>query len=313
MRGSVNTLLFCFLMNSVYAQDVLFTQPTNPGNILNPAFNGVDSSMQIKVGSRLQWPKINGTYFTNFISWNSYITKTNGYAGFRCVSDNSGKGILKTKSLYFFYAQLIKINKNFIFKPAVEFGIIEKKLDWTKLNYGDQIDSRNGFVYQTQNQTIKSKTRYFDINIGGLFQYKKLTLGLNAHHITQPNESVINGSSPLPMRYGVQLGYRFTISSCTIQPYFFYQKQQNFYQLMIGSQFRFFDVVNLLFAWRQKDAAIFGLGYAGRKFSVIYSYDYFISKLTNQTGGSHELTFGMRFLKFKTHKKFAQTYSVFAN
>ena len=82
------------------------------------------------------------------------------------------------------------VNREFSIKAGLQAGFFQKSLDRTKLNFGDMIDARRGFVWNT-NEQIPSQTKTnLDFSAGLLGYSKKYFVGLAVHHITQPEEGL---------------------------------------------------------------------------------------------------------------------------
>ena len=76
------------------------------------------------------------------------------------MSDNEGAGILNTTSAGLMYAYRLNISRTFTISAALQANIVQKKLDWNKLSFGDMIDPRYGVIYQTQ-ETMPKETKNF--------------------------------------------------------------------------------------------------------------------------------------------------------
>jgi type IX secretion system PorP/SprF family membrane protein len=126
---------------------------------------------------------------------------------------------------------------------------------------------------------------------------KMFFLGFAAHHLTQPDEGLIS-SSKLPMKLTVHGGATIPVggkgSGTTISPNILYQQQQDFRQLNLGLYVTKGAVVGGLW-YRNNDAFIVLIGMQKGMFKIGYSYDVTISKLSNASAGSHELSLGMQF------------------
>lgn len=134
-----------------------------------------------------------------------YISKTNGYGGVRFQNDNQA-GTINTGYASLLYGQNISVG-NILIRPAIELGYGCIQVDWSKLTYGDMINSQN-INYQTGDVPANTRT-FVDVNVGTVVAYKNLTVGISAHHINKPNVSVIEGEkSLLEARMGAQISYQ---------------------------------------------------------------------------------------------------------
>ncbi|HRE96129.1 MAG TPA: type IX secretion system membrane protein PorP/SprF, partial [Flavobacteriales bacterium] len=82
----------------------------------------------------------------------------------------------------------------------------QKSLDWSKLTFGDMIDPRRGFVYQTGDVPRGGSVGNMDFSAGILGFSENFYIGFSAHHLTEPNESLVTGTSPLPMKLSGHAG-----------------------------------------------------------------------------------------------------------
>ena len=68
----------------------------------------------------------------------------------------------------------------------------KKFLDWDKLTFGDMIDPRRGFIYQTGDVPRGNGRRgFFDVSMGAVGFSKHFFFGGAVHHINRPDESMI--------------------------------------------------------------------------------------------------------------------------
>jgi type IX secretion system PorP/SprF family membrane protein len=226
------------------AQDPAFTQFYANPLYLNPAFAGSVRCPRFALAYRNQWPNIQGTYSTYSASYDQHVDALSGGIGIMAWADDAGKGTLKTQSYSGIYSYQLNVSRTFSIKAGFQATYQTKKLDWTKLNFGDQIDDRNGFIYKTLEQNPDNKSGIFDVSAGFLGFTKRYFFGFAAHHITQPNESVLgsNGNSPLPRKFTGHAGAMIPLGNIQneafISPNILFMKQNNFQQLNLGLYFQ---------------------------------------------------------------------------
>ena len=126
-------------------------------------------------------------------------------------------------------------------------------------------------------------------------------IGFAAHHLTQPNESLITGNSPLPMKLSGHAGAviplsnsKYSTNDAKISPNIMYRYQGTFQQLNMGLYLISKSLVGGVW-YRNKDSFIALVGINTQNFKIGYSYDVTVSKLTNASGGSHEVSLGINF------------------
>lgn len=293
-------------LGDLFAQDPEFTQFYANPLYLNPAFAGTARCPRICLNYRNQWPGITGTFVTYSASYDQHIDGISGGVGFLFTNDRAGQATINTTNISGIYSYQLNITREFSMKVGLQATYAQKSVDWSKLNFGDMIDPRRGFVYNTTEvQPVTSRTNV-DFSAGLLGYSRRYFFGFAVHHITEPDEGFL-GQSKLPMKYTghagavIPIGGRYGDSG--ISPNVLYQKQGDFQQLNLGIYFNKGPLVGG--AWyRNQDSFILLLGFQQDLFKFGYSYDVTVSKLTNATAGSHELSFQMQFECKPKKKKF---------
>ena len=303
MRKIKFLLILCFLVSQsqqIYAQDPTFTQFYANPLYLNPAFAGSNKCPRISLNYRNEWPNLSGNYITYSTSYDKYLKNIKGGLGLLATYDQQGKGTISTSMLGLIYSYHLKVNRKFTMLFGARAAYYQKSLDVTKLTFGDMIDPRKGFIYNTGDILQNASRQFFNASLGVLGFSKNFYAGLALHHINQPNESMItNGTSQQKMRITAHAGATITLvkgargtKSTSLMPNIIFQYQQGFMEMNIGTYVKY---GNLTFgAWfRNKDAFILSLGLQTKSFRVGYSYDITVSKLNNGTSyGSHEVSMG---------------------
>ena len=295
--------ILCFLVSNqqeVFAQDPTFTQFYANPLYLNPAFAGSNKCPRISMNYRNEWPNLSGNYVTYSASYDKYVKNIKGGIWLLATYDQQGRGTISTSMLGLIYSYHLKVNRKFTLLFGARAAYYQKSLDVTKLTFGDMIDHRKGFIYNTGDILQNASRQFFNASIGAVGFSKNFYAGLALHHINQPNESMItNGVSPQKMRITAHAGAIISLvkgargtKSTTLMPNIIFQYQQGFMEMNIGTYVKH---GNLTFGtwFRNKDAFILSLGIQTKSFRVGYSYDITVSKLNNGTSyGSHEVSMG---------------------
>ena len=223
------------------------------------------------------------------------------------MTDAAGEGTIINTSFNFIYSLPINIGDIITIRLGTQASYVKKIVDWSKLRFGDQIDPRRGWIYQTQEQQGKDIVLYPDFSAGVLLNTVKientfsLQGGIAVHHITEPDESFFSSTdtSRLPRKYSVHGGFTYylrsdSVGDVSITPLFLFQMQQEFMQLNLGLTFQrkkgFIGTY-----YRNGDSFILFAGTEILGVRFAYSYDATFSKLGNPkdgTHGAHEISWG---------------------
>jgi type IX secretion system PorP/SprF family membrane protein len=282
------------------AQDPTFTQFYANPLYLNPAFAGSHGCPRFALNYRNEWPSLSGNYVTYSASYDQYFKNISGGFGVLATHDQQGQGTINTSMLGLVYSYHLTLGRKWKMMFGARAAWYQKFLDWDKLTFGDMIDPRRGFIYATGDVPRGGSRGFFDASAGTVIFNKHFFAGFAAHHLNTPNESMIIGDSPLPMRFTghmgaeIQLGRQSKYSNGTsIMPNVIYQYQNGFQELSVGTYVKY-GAFNVGFWYRNKDAFIMTIGVNTGKFKLGYSYDVTVSKLNNGvSGGSHEISLGL--------------------
>jgi type IX secretion system PorP/SprF family membrane protein len=300
-------LVFTVLLGDLKAQDPQFTQFYANPLYLNPAFAGTARCPRICMNYRNQWPNISGpTYVTYSSSFDMHFDALAGGVGALITTDDQGNGTLKTTNASIIYAYQAVVNRSFSLKFGLQATYMQKTLDKTKLNFGDMIDARRGFVWNTQEVVPSVSKKNVDFSAGILGYSKNYFFGIAVNHINQPDEGLL-GTSQLPLKFTGHAGAIIPLggkgNESYLSPGILFQAQQKFQQLNIGLQYVQGAFVAGLW-YRNSDAVIALVGVQNANFKFGYSYDVTISKLSGNTAGSHEISLQIQFECKKKSRKY---------
>ena len=304
---------------SVTAQDPQFSQFYAAPLYLNPAFAGSTQQGRVGMNYRNQWPAIDANFTTISAFADFYIEDKNSGVGALLTRDYVGIVGLQSISFALQYAYQLKLTKEWSFRPGVQVGIINRSINFGSLTFGDQFDPSTGTITKGTAEALNTgQSKFFpDISFGGLFFSKNAWLGVAAHHITQPNQSILGSKDNLDMKVSVHGGYKIFFRpgmlgtgvfarprERSIAPVAQYRHQglsdqmdvgmyYTFEPLIIGTWYRGipFKSVNG-FANNESVVLLVGLTLKGEKdiLNIGYSYDFTISKLGPGSGGAHEFS-----------------------
>jgi type IX secretion system PorP/SprF family membrane protein len=308
-RVLFSLLVFAVFFSDLRAQDPQFTQFYANPLYLNPAFAGTARCPRISMNYRNQWPALSGRYVTYSVSGDMHIDALAGGIGVLVTQDDQANGTLKTTNASLLYSYQAVINREFSLKFGLQATYMQKSLDVASLNFGDMIDPRRGFVWNTNEAIPSNNKTAADFSAGLLGYSKNYFFGFAAHHINQPDEGLL-GTSKLPVKFTAHAGAIIELEKggeSYISPNILFQSQQDFKQLNLGLYYVKGPFVAGLW-YRNADAVIALIGIKNDNFQAGYSYDITVSQLAGNTAGAHEISVQLKF-ECKTKRKKYRTIS----
>ncbi len=304
-------------LKDLKAQDPQFSQFYAAPLYINPAFTGASEYTRVGVNYRNQWPNLQSSFTTFSFYADHFLYKYNSGIGMIITSDTEGQAGLKSTNIGLSYAYQLKINDNLVFRPGIQYNFFNRNAGFQNLIFANQIDPITGAIDPTITDPSiidRSLTVSFgDLSVGGVLYSRRLFLGAAVQHLTEPNQSLIDGNSPLAQRMTIHGGIKFqlgrgplrkdltyTYAERSITPVFQYKTQGGFSQLDVGA-FVHLEPINLGIQYRgvpfkqfenfpNNEALIFSLGITTNNFNIGYSFDYTISELGIEAGGAHEFS-----------------------
>lgn len=302
------SMLLFLESGTLVAQDAHFSQFFANPLYLNPAFAGANVCPRVTAHFRDQWPSVAGTYVTYTASYDQHFDKLAGGIGVLFMGDRAGGGTINTYNISLMYSYKLKVSRKFNMRFALQATYQQKSLNWDKLTFGDMIDPKYGFVYQTnEQQPSKLSKGCVDFSAGFIGYTDKIYFGFAANHFTRPYEG-FNSVSRLPVKWTGHVGAYFDLKrksrkdrsfgDISLSPNIIYQQQMKFHQLNMGLYLNYYPfVVGLWYreCFNNRDAVIVMFGIQHDMIRLAYSYDITISKLANISGGAHEVSLQLLF------------------
>jgi len=312
------------------AQDPHFSQITASPLNINPAFTGlIDGQYRVNAIYRDQWSTIGAKYRTASVAadFRYHLTGNDFYAfGVKFLSDQAGDGIFKQNYAHVSVAYLKKLfgdrrGYSQYISGAVQAGLGQHSLDWSKLWFGNQYDLSNFNVNMTlptgESEILTNSGQvdlFLDINAGLVWytvfdESTSVYLGVSMSHLNKPRISLFSdGIATLNNKYNIHAGGEFPLNrSLSILPAVRWLNQSPHQQFVIGSSFRYNQLgdadVSLRFGLYTRiteefndglhnDAFILNVAYEFSDFIVGLSYDLTTSSLAtaNDRQGAFELS-----------------------
>jgi len=304
------------------AQDPQFSQFYAAPLYLNPAFAGSTNQGRAGINYRNQWPAVDANYTTLSAFGDFYLEDYNSGIGAILTRDYVNLVGLQNISFAAQYSYDLRIMKGLSFRPGIEVGITNRSINFGKLVFGDQLNPADGTISGVTDEQLSGNSKFFpDISTGALFYTSRAWLGVAAHHLTQPDNSISGETSNLDIKYSVHGGYKFFLkpgvvgsgiyarqSERSIAPAVQYRHQGPFDQMDVGAYFTLEPL--LLGVWyrgvpfkqvngysnNESIVMLVGMtimkGTAERRdvLNIGYSFDYTISQLGPGSGGAHEFS-----------------------
>ncbi len=329
--------LILLLPLGLRAQDAFFSQYYSSGLYLNPALAGTETDLTFSSNYRSQWRSIVVPYVTSQISiinpmYSKGVSERHwGGLGLSVYNDRAGDGNFKTLGLNATFAYNIPFSPNergSNLIMGVQGGFIQKNIDYTNLQWGEQYNPFVGFdvsVTPSENQ-LGNRAFYPDISAGFLYTYNhmesysdrkvSLWLGGSAYHINRPNESFVSDvTAELPILFKGHAGATFALSDKFLfspNGLVMIQNDVRHYNAGAYLTYRVFDSYKPAFqeagvlvgAWyRLEDSFIFTVGMTAKNYTIGFSYDWNRSNLRSFTQGRGAYEISLTIRKPKTIKR----------
>lgn len=306
---------------TVYGQDPQFSQFYQAPLYMNPGFAGITPQQRAVFNYRVQWPNLPQAFATYAASYDIFIDELRSGIGVIATNDKMGTANWSTTTFGLDYSYKVKLTEKLVFSPGLYFGYGTNGIDRSKLRLGDGLQyERPGKPYASVDdvQYKISSQSYFDFGSGFLLYTRALWLGASFQHMNQPNLSVLNDASRLPMKTSIHAGAKIPLKGRGMRtrtnkidyltPSVIYRMQgPSFSQLDIGLNYHI-DPISVGVWYRGKpfsqtvinsvyqDAMILQLGMYLKNLTIGYSYDFTVSEMQTSTGGSHEVSIVYEFV-----------------
>lgn len=319
-------------IKNVRAQDPLFSQFYAAPIYLNPALAGVSYGPRIGINYRNQWPALNRAYQTYALSYDQFFSYLNSGFGATLLTDKAGDGILTTNKVNLVYSYQLQLSSKWKTRLGMEFALVQSRLDWDKLLFSDQIDPVEGSISPggtpfptTEIPPEDFDIFYVDMGTGFIVYSDNIYIGAGFKHLNRPSTSFLNinenTSGGLPIQWMAHAGAEWslwksnkTIGEAFISPGILFVRQGPFNQLLVGSYAQV-NIAKFGIWYRHTsdnpDAAIFALGVESGVFEITYSYDLTISGLGPRSGGSHEVSIGIKLGDEDQHSVISDCFNIF--
>lgn len=309
-------LMLSFCCAAATAQDHIYSQFFNAPIYLNPALTGqFEGDIRMNLLYRNQWTGLSGdlSYLTASVDLN--IPKFGGGVGLMFTRSSEGTAYLIKNNLAATYSYSVG-GDDFVTSFGVQAGATNRRVDWDKLVFSDQIDMNLGYIPGSVSGATPPDAQnkyYFDASAGINIVFKELMVGGTVHHINRPDESFTGVQAKLPMTFVANASYRLSLSGYSgymdndgayLIPSVIYYKQAQSNSLSVGAQFKY-KSVNTGLWYRSSgktnpDAIVISLifdifkgGRNGEKLRLGVSHDATTSRINyTNTNGSTEASIG---------------------
>jgi type IX secretion system PorP/SprF family membrane protein len=329
MRLTPYVVIVLYLFGGgVGAQDAVFSQFYASPLQLNPAFAGVSIAPRIIMNYRSQHTAYPSAFQTFAVSYEQPLRNSPSSFGVRMLTDRQLEGLYRNTTAAIIYAYDIRLSKEAHVRIGLSGGLLNSRLDFGGLVFGDIIDPASGAGGVTQEQLLTLNTSSVDLSSGVLFYARYFYGGFSIEHLNRPDENLLQLDNNLyagrPQRLSVHAGTRFDLERYSnprrpayVTPNFLFTSQARFRQLNLGAYFGYGSFA--LGGWYRHafgnpDGIIGAVTFRKDVLRVGISYDAVISDLRGVPGGlgpTFELSFAIDFGSSKElqRRRYADRYN----
>lgn len=312
-------LLTLFSMRASAQVDPHFTQYYVYPSWLNPALTGVfDGDYRVAAIYRTQWGNISSPFSTPGVSVD-FTTNKNANFGISALNQTAGDGGYNYTTAYgnaSYTGIRFGVNETHRVVIGMQFGLIQRRFNPSKLTFGDQWNPITG--YNPNNQTADvfstNSTSSFDMGAGILYfdgtpgKRANFFGGFSVGHLTKPKDQFTDkDDAVIPMRYTGHAGLRIGLSSTfSITPNLLYLRQGTAEEKMVGAygQLKVAPTTDFMLGanYRFEDAISPYVGMSHKSLLIGLSYDINNSDLGKLANGSNSFEISLSFVGRKKVK-----------
>ena len=295
------------------AQDPVLTQFYAAPTLLNPAFAGMTRAPSFHLNHRSQNVGFAGgvPYQTYAVGYGQFVPRANSGLGLSLLADEAGDGIVQTYAATAYYAYQVRVGEAHLFRIGLSAGLQERRLDWDRLVFFDQLDPVTGARDASGNLNPSQEVRPDDLNVlfpdfgaGILYAGERAYGGVTVDHLTTPDDRIV-GRGPggfyrgYPLRVSLHAGAQIPLDGDVANPKRFvtpnvlYTHQGPHDQINLGAYVGVGPIFGGLWfrhGFGNGDAAIGTVGVEWGMYQFGYSYDASVSALAPVSSGSHEVS-----------------------
>jgi len=305
-----------------FGQDVSFSQFYANPMYLNPAFAGSEGAPRVALQYRNQWHQFDNAFTTYSVAADLPVESLEGGLGLQVMNDAQAGNLLNQLQLNLAYAVFIQLSREYRIHAGLQGGYHQNSLKTNELIFADNLDINYGNHGSTAEIITEPNYSYADFSMGLLVYSKRLFFGGAIHHLTEPSQSYAPdnaANNQLDRKYTLHAGARLPVfrhghlrKKFDVSPQLILQQQGISNQINYGM----FATKRGLTAgaWLRQnfgiryDAIIFLVGFVNNRMQFTYSYDWTISGLWGQSGGTSEVS-----LAFLLKSKRKKGYFPFSN
>ena len=320
MIRKISYIIFslCFFTFYTYGQDISFSQfYTNP-LYLNPAFAGSVGVPRVALQYRNQWQSFKNAFTTYSAAFDTPVDLLQGGIGINVLNDSQGNNLLNSRQVNVAYAVFVRLSHNYQMCGGLQVGFNQNSLNRSELVFADNLDPNYGNHGTTAEIFTDPNFSFIDYSTGVLVYSERIFWGIAVHHLTEPRQSFYVGQEnvgKLYRKYTAHFGARLPVfrhglvrKKYDISPQLIIQKQGSSEQINYGM---FADKNGLTAgAWfRQNfglryDSVIILFGFVRNNFQFTYSYDWSVSGLWGDSGGTSELSLSFVLKKMSNSRRY---------
>lgn len=318
MRNILSIILvlpfLIFTGNTALAQtDPHFSQYYVYPSWLNPALTGAfDGQYRISAIYRNQWGNISDPFTTYGVAADFATNKQFNF-GASVLNQKAGDGGYNYTTAYGSASYTgvrfgAEGTHRLVF--GLQFGMIQRRFDASKLTFGDQWNPITGYNPGTPSGDAFSRTSSSSFDAGaGVLYYdaepgKKYNLfgGFSVSHLTRPSDQFsADGNARIPMRFTGHAGVKIAVTEAiSVTPNVLYLRQGNAEEKMLGAYGQLFvdPITDVLLGlnYRFQDAVSAHAGFSYKGFTLGASYDINTSELSKMARGSNSFELSLTFI-----------------
>ncbi len=317
-------VLLVGLRYNLPAQDIQLSQFYETDLMLNPALAGRSHHHRLMGHQRIQWPGLAGKYLTSLVAYDTYSAKSKSGYGMYFLHDIQGRSNINSQDFSMFYSYDVHLDDVHSLRFGIQASIVSRHIDYSGLIYPDQLDDQ-GMIASSVEGHPNSRIIYPDFSTGALYYSNNTWLGYSAHHLTEPNQTFLDGSAQLPMKHTFIAGHKYKLGHVNFTRFTGYTKPFYIFpmvhyklqgksdqldiglhgmddQLLFGVWYRGIPIKKYSKDLQNNESIILMAGWRLRHITLTYSYDFVVSKLRpSRTIGSHELNITYQFFRDHRH------------